>query len=713
MGRGAVNAVVRSIAVMEVRLLGPFEVRADERALPLGGRKQRAVLALLALSPMRTLSTERIVDELWGDQVPETAVKMVQIYVSQLRKVLPEGVLRTRAPGYVLEVEPERVDLVRFERFVAGARHALENGHPAEASARLREALGLWRGPALAEFRSEPFGQAEAARLEELHLAAVEERIDADLALGRHADLVGELEAHVARHPLRERLRRQHMLALYRSGRQADALAAYQDARNTLSETLGIDPSSALRELERQILNQDAALNLSEAAASPLGVPPSGPRLVRRSQSIVGREALLEQLRTCFEQALTGGRRIVFVSGENGAGKTAFVDAFLSEVAEVPGVLVGRGQCVEQHGGGEAYMPVLEAIDRLCREPEGDAIVAHLADRAPTWLVQMPWLVEEDELGTLRQRAVGATRERMLRELLVCLEALTAQQPLVLALEDLHWGDPSTLDLLAAIGRRAEAAWLLVIGTYRGAEDRAAGRRLQTLVNDLCARGHCKQVALDPLDAAALTRYVEGRFPGLDSAATVAAVLEERTGGNPLFVRSLVDAWAERGAIADDGAGHRLTVAPRELKRSVPTNLRALIEDQLAALDPPDLSLLEAATVVGPEFTASAVSFASVDASAPSVVSDRCAALALDGRIVEEAGEYEWPGGTTEPSTASSTTSIASCSTNVSPTALARSCTSVSERSSRRPTATKRRGWPHDLPTISSARGTWSGPCAS
>jgi DNA-binding SARP family transcriptional activator/pimeloyl-ACP methyl ester carboxylesterase len=619
---------------MEVALLGPLEVHDEGRPLALGGRKQRAVLAVLALSPNRTLSTERLVDELWGEDVPETAVKMVQIYVSQLRKVLPADVLLTRPPGYLLELDPEQVDLVRFERLLAQGRSRLAAGEALGASEALEEALALWRGPALAEFAAEPFGQAEAARLEELHLSAVEERIEADLALGRHADLVGELEALVARQPLRERLRRQQMLALYRCGRQADALAAYQDARHALSETLGISPSPALRDLERQILNQDASLELPVAPVPEVvRAGTTRTRSVRVMRPIPGRHEELARLHACFEHALAGERRIVFVTGENGIGKTALVDAFLGEAQQVSGLLVGRGQCLEQRGEGEAYMPVLEALDRLCQADGGEVVVAHLADRAPTWLVQMPWLVADEAFAGLRQRAVGVTRERMLREFLVAVEALTAEHPLVLVLDDLHWSDPSTLDLLAALGRSAEAASLLVIGTYRQAEDRAAGRPLQTLVHELSTRGPCTEIRLGPLGAEALAAYLESRFPGLERRDEVAEIVLERSGGNLLFARNLVDAWVEREAIAAADGGYVLPSGVEALATGVPGNLRALIEDQLLVLADDDRELLRAAAVVGRTFTATGVSagvgrrFDAVD--------ERCRALAAAGRLIE------------------------------------------------------------------------------
>ena len=246
---------------MDVRILGPFEVRESGRLLALGRGKQTALLARLVLDANRVVSVDVLIDDLWGEDPPETAVKMVQVYVSKLRKLLPAETLRTRAPGYLLELPPGAVDLERFEALLAEGRSSLAAGRADETSALLREALALWRSPALAEFE-EPFALVETARLGELRLSALEERIDADLALGRHAELASELEALVARHPLRERLRGQHMLAVYRIGRQADALASYQAFRLRLSEELGIEPSSRLRELERRILRQEHDLEI-------------------------------------------------------------------------------------------------------------------------------------------------------------------------------------------------------------------------------------------------------------------------------------------------------------------------------------------------------------------------------------------------------------------------------------------------------------------
>lgn len=253
---------------MEFRILGPLEVWDGGREVTLGGRKPRALLALLLLHPNEVVPAHRLIDELWGEDSPERAADALRVNVSRLRKALPQDVLGTRAPGYVLRVEPDALDLYRFELLVDEGRSLLARSLAAEASERLRHALSLWRGPALADFGYESFAQTAIARLEEIRLAAVELRIDAELALGRHDELIGELETLVAEQPLRERLRTHLMTALYRSGRQAEALDAYQDARRALVDELGIEPSTALQELERAILRHDPALEVEKPAAT-------------------------------------------------------------------------------------------------------------------------------------------------------------------------------------------------------------------------------------------------------------------------------------------------------------------------------------------------------------------------------------------------------------------------------------------------------------
>jgi DNA-binding SARP family transcriptional activator/DNA-binding beta-propeller fold protein YncE len=265
---------------MEYRILGPLEVADQDEEVLLGGGRQRSLLALLLLHANEVVSSERLIDELWGEAPPPTAAKTIQVYVSQLRKSLhnggPGGPLVTRGHGYVLEVRPGELDLQRFERALAQGRGALDGDAPAEAAEMLRDGLALWRGPPLADFAYEPFAQPAIARLEELRLTAVEQRIEADLALGRHAEVAGELEVLVAAHPLREGLRRQLMLALYRGDRQAEALDSYRDGRRRLVDELGIEPSTALRQLNDAILAQDPAL----------GAPAWRPRLPAKASRL-------------------------------------------------------------------------------------------------------------------------------------------------------------------------------------------------------------------------------------------------------------------------------------------------------------------------------------------------------------------------------------------------------------------------------------------
>jgi DNA-binding SARP family transcriptional activator len=249
--------------MLDFRVLGSLEVSDETGPLLLGGQKQRSVLALLLLEAPRPVPTDRLIDLLWGEQPPRTAATSLQNFISQLRKSLGPGVLVTKSPGYALAIAPEQVDLNRFRALLADARAAEE---PAERAAKLRSALDLWRGPPLADLAFESFAEPFTAPLEEERIAAVEDRIDADLAAGRHRDLVGELELFVEQHPVRERLRAQLMLALYRSGRQAEALEVYQDARRFLVDQLGIDPGRDLRELHASMLRQDVRLRVPGGA---------------------------------------------------------------------------------------------------------------------------------------------------------------------------------------------------------------------------------------------------------------------------------------------------------------------------------------------------------------------------------------------------------------------------------------------------------------
>src|SRR6516225_6109489 len=267
---------------LEFRILGPLEVRLNGAPVRVGGPKQRALLALLLCNANRVVSRDQLIDELLGDQPAGSAEPVLHVQISRLRKALTDGDsqprLLARPPGYVLRVEDGELDLHAFEQQVAAGREALEHGDPGRAAALLRVAESLWHGRPLADLEFEPFARFEVQRLEACRLAAVEDRIEAELALGRHGALCPELEQLVAEHPLRERLRGQLMLALYRSGRQAEALETYRAGRSLLAEELAVEPGPQLRQLQLAVLGQDKGLDLPQPAAPyPPGPPPAGP----------------------------------------------------------------------------------------------------------------------------------------------------------------------------------------------------------------------------------------------------------------------------------------------------------------------------------------------------------------------------------------------------------------------------------------------------
>jgi DNA-binding SARP family transcriptional activator len=278
---------------IEYRLLGPVDAIVDGRAVNLGPPRQRALLAVLLGQANTLVSAGRLVDQIWPHEPPSSAANLVQGYVSGLRKALGKDAIETRGTGYVVRVQPDELDLLRFERLAFDGSTALEEGRPAQAFAHLADALALWRGRALADLADEPFLQPMAARLDELHVLALERRLEAQIAIGRHADAVSEIETLVAAHPLRERLRGLLMLALYRSGRQAEALSAFRQARAVLVDELGIEPGAWLRELEAAMLRQDGALDLEHAAPSiPAAAPLRSILVALLSESAL--EALVE-----------------------------------------------------------------------------------------------------------------------------------------------------------------------------------------------------------------------------------------------------------------------------------------------------------------------------------------------------------------------------------------------------------------------------------
>jgi DNA-binding SARP family transcriptional activator len=363
---------------MDFRVLGPLEVVDGSEVVPVPGAKQGALLAMLLLHANEIVSSSRLLEELWADAPPSSGMTALQVRVSQLRKALGTAgdAIVTRPPGYVLQIAADQLDLHRFERLLGDADRALQRDEAATAWARLEEALALWRGPALTDFAYESFAQAAIGRLEELRIVAQELRVDAGLRLGHHAELVGELEALVSQHALRERLRGQLMLALYRSGRQAEALEAYQAARRTLVEELGIEPMHELQELEGAILRQERELDLPRSSVT------------NRSLLVAAiADRPLAPLLAAAEPLARHQARELIVSrlvGDRGGLAAASV-----EMAEACALLVGR-DIVARAAAFTSESPGMD-VARLAREQDVDLVA----------VTASPALLDDPELATL------------------------------------------------------------------------------------------------------------------------------------------------------------------------------------------------------------------------------------------------------------------------------------------------------------------------
>lgn len=560
---------------MDFRLLGPLAAVENDRQLALGGRKQRSLLALLLLHANAVVPAERIIDDLWGDKPPATVAKSIQVYVSRLRKELGAGRLITCAPGYLLRLDESELDVARFELLLAEAR----TDEPAAAAERLRDALALWRGPPLADLTYEPFAQAAIARLEELRLTAIEERIDADLALGRHAELVAELDGLVAEHPLREGLRRQQMLALYRAGRQGEALGAYREARARLVGELGIEPGPELRRLEQEILAQDSSL---DGPAAPVS------RVPRTSSGFVGRRRELSQLDDALHDALGGHGRLVLLAGEPGIGKSRLSEELL-EHARDGGAQVLVGRCWEA-GGAPAYWPWVQALRTAIRSTDAAVLRERLGPGAPDLAQLLPELREAfPDLAAPSAPESDGARFRLFEAAAAYLWNAAAAQPLVLTLDDLHAADEPSLLLLRFVARELGAHRVLVVCAFRDVDPTLGGALSATLA-ELVREPHAMQVTLGGLDEPDVATYV-GLTTGGEPAPGLAAAIHAETEGNPLFVSEVVRLLADQGRIADSGA-----------HLSIPPGVRFVIGQRVARLSEPCRSLLVEASVMGREF---------------------------------------------------------------------------------------------------------------
>ncbi len=574
---------------MQYRVLGPLEVDQDDRLLPLGGAKQRALLALLVLNANRVVSREQLIDELWGDEPPETVVTVVQVYVSRLRKLLPPATLVTRSPGYLLSADPETIDLLRFERLVDDARQA----DPERASRLLREALALWRGRPLAEFASESFAQVEGGRLDELRVAALEERIEADLALGRHAALIGELEVLTREHPHRERLRSQLLLALYRSGRQAEALEAYRQARAALDE-VGVEPGERLRQLERAILTQNPALAIPPPLlpAAP-GVPET--LRLRPSSPFVGRGRELSTLRSLMQRAEDGDGQVALLGGEAGGGKTRLVREFAHDAAE-------RGTLV-LYGSADAvvnapYQPFVQALEFLLRVSDADALDDYLGAGREALARLLPGLgpaptVAQGDPETERRRLHGAVVDLLTR--------VGEQRPLLVVVDDIHWADVPSLHLVVHLARAIPAARLLLVATHR---DRSEDMRpeFSDALAALARVDGVTRLALAGLSDDEVAAFIRSSTAAEDESgvAKLATDLHALTDGTPFLLCELWRALIEAEAVQTSGGTLRLSRPLAEL--TSPEGVREVVHYRLSRLERSTTDMLEIAAVVGGEF---------------------------------------------------------------------------------------------------------------
>ena len=371
-----------------------------------------------------------------------------------------------------------------------------------------------------------------------------------------------------------------------------------------------------------------ATVHEQSGAVAPLQVTSPEP------SRLVGRVAEFGELAQAFDQARSGRRQIVFISGEPGIGKSSLADAFLEQLPTSQTMKVAHGQCLDHHGVGEPYLPLIEALTRLAGGADGAAVKEILSTQAPSWLAQMPALWSRSERSVLEARG-RATRERMMRELTLAIEAIAADVPLLLKLEDIHWSDTSTLDWLAHVARRPEHARLMVIATFRSADVAAAKVGLGGLVTELALHGWCREIALSPLDLAAIASYLEARLGDDGGAAKLremAPLLLERTGGNPLFMTSIVNQLARQ-----DGRMPGAIVA-------IPHDVRRFIDRQIDELTESERHLLTAASVIRREFATAAVAAAlEIDVDQVEIA---CARLARHGVFVVKSGSTTWPDGT-------------------------------------------------------------------
>jgi DNA-binding SARP family transcriptional activator len=575
-----------------------------------GSAKPRALVARLVIDLNRVVSADRLLEDIWPESPPGGADIALRSTVSRLRKRLRDAgigrdLIKTRPAGYALDAEDDEIDAVEFERLVTDGQAALIDGQINRSALLLSEAVALWRGDAFGEFSAEPFARGESRRLEELRVAAVQARVEADLMLGRHSQLIGELEALTAAHPFRERLWGQRMLALYRAGRQADALRVYRDVRQSLIDELGLEPGPDLVRLEQDILAQRPQLDWVAPGLPPRPVRedqqrPSGAGSL--SVPFVGRDGGLERTNEWWRRVAGGPSELLLVAGESGIGKTRLVEK-LAESVEADGAVVLWGRCDEEPIG--PYQPFAELIGTHLRGLP-DAVVGAL----PTWrLTELARLVPElGEHAPPRAPAEAADpqteRFRFFEAVTSTLIEAARTQLVLLIVDDLHWADRATLLLLRHLLRAGASIGPSVVGIYT---DTVVGPRgpLRELLADLRRerrRAH-ERLTLGGLDEASVGALLTASGP---ASAGLARALHDLTDGNPLLIGELlreVDRTASAtGSAADASMGSALFP-----EMAVPEAVKELVARRVSRLPEGVNRFLQIAAVAGTEFDAEVV----------------------------------------------------------------------------------------------------------
>jgi DNA-binding SARP family transcriptional activator len=569
---------------MRYGILGPLEVLDPDGAeVDLGGPKQASVLAALLVDAGLVVPLDSLIDRVWGGKPPSTAAATIQGYISNLRKALepaktartPSSVLISKANGYSLLADPTTVDASVFESLVGEGR-ALLPSDPGAAARLLREALALWRGPALADYRYDQFAQAEIARLDELHLIGFELSMDARLALGEHAELVPELERLVSEHPLRERLWGQLMVALYRSGRQAEALRAYSRVRRVLAEELGLDPSPALSQLEEAILAHDPAVATPVVADSEPGAAPD-PSSARPGLEIVGRRAEMARFGEALHRAEGGSGSFLLLEGEAGIGKSHLLACMIA-AGESAGLVVATGRCFEG-GGAPPYWPWSQVIRSLVSRLGADRVLAAAGHRALLLGNLAPELGQDSSFTSnplaIADGVVGT------------LMSIAASGPVVVSFDDLYGADPDSITMLTMLAEAAATFAIVVIGTYRTA-DVPADHPLTEMLARVSRLAHVERIPLTRLQSEEVAMLV-ARVTGTEVGDSVIDEIHRRTAGNPLFTVELARLLRSEGSLDEPGA-------------KVPPGVRDVIRRRLSRLSPATKSLLGVAAVAGRDF---------------------------------------------------------------------------------------------------------------